>query len=498
MTGIIIPQPELGSLEDWARSITEVLQKAIDNGDITVGSGGALSGLTIYDSKGRVMLNPDGLWIYDAFGSNPISPDIVTIDTAQLVDAAITTNKIATSAVNTDKLADLSVEAAKLADSSVTSTKIANAAVGSAAIATAAIGTAHIANAAITSALINDAAIVTAKIADLAVDNSKIANATIDSAKIASLAADKIIAGIIATAGIYLGSTRFHLDGANEIIEIKDAQGSPVTRVKLGKLNTGSTDYGIEVYDSSGVLIFGSGRDFDSSIVDIANTTNAGAFATLDQITAANISTYIASVAIGTAYIANAAITTAKIADANITTAKILDANITTAKIIDGAITNAKIGNLAVDTAQINSAAITQAKIANAAVDTLQLAGQAVTLPNGAYTAASTTVGSSSDTTVQTITFTATGAPVAIFWSLALDIGDTDGGNITIRVKRNGTTLTTTYERVSSSAVSAQSQATGVFYDTPSAGSVTYTVTGAGNAVNGVSERVMVTMELKR
>ena len=66
---------------------------------------------------------------------------------------------------------------------------------------------------------------------------------------------------------------------------------------------------------------------------------NSGAFAECNQITAANVSTFIAAAAIGTAYLTDAAITTAKIADANITSAKIGDAQVNTLKIAGEAVT---------------------------------------------------------------------------------------------------------------------------------------------------------------
>lgn len=68
-----------------------------------------------------------------------------------------------------------------------------------------------------------------------------------------------------------------------------------------------------------------------------------------NPITSGNISTYIASAAIGGAYIQDAAISSAKIGDLQVGAAKILD----------GAITNAKIGNLAVDSLKIAGNAAT-------------------------------------------------------------------------------------------------------------------------------------------
>jgi len=118
---------------------------------------------------------------------------------------------------------------------------------------------------------------------------------------------------------------------------------------------------GLTIKDEDGNIILGSGNNLDWSRI-----SNTSGFASISQITASNVSTYIANAAIGNAQIGNAAITSAKIG-----TAQVLTANIG-----DGQITDAKIGN----------AAITTAKIGNAQVDTLQIAGQAVTVPVHAYT----------------------------------------------------------------------------------------------------------------
>jgi hypothetical protein len=64
-----------------------------------------------------------------------------------------------------------------------------------------------------------------------------------------------------------------------------------------------------------------------------------GSFATLSQITGANVSTYIANAAIGSAHIANAAIGSAHIANAAIGSAKIGDLAVSTLKIQDNAVT---------------------------------------------------------------------------------------------------------------------------------------------------------------
>lgn len=299
--------------------------------------------------------------VYDVFGktglniSSELSVEVQGIVSDDLQDAIITTEKLADLAVDATKLANLAVEASKLADSAVTAEKIANAAVGSAAIAQAAIGTAHIANGAIINAHIQDA--------------------TITSAKIHSLVADKITGGTINASRIDIGGDRFQILGDQQRIEIKDAQSTPVTRVRLGRLGSGNADYGIQIYDKDGRLIlgaggFGNGVIPSSAIGDLSldDFDNVGAFAFLDKIDANNISTYIAAAAIGSAQIGNAAIGAAHISDAAITSAKIGNGQITSAKIQNGAITTAKIGNLAVDTAHIRDLAVDTIKVRDGAI----------------------------------------------------------------------------------------------------------------------------------
>ena len=126
------------------------------------------------------------------------------------------------------------------------------------------------------------------------------------------------------------------------------------------------------------------------------NVVGQTAFATLAQINAANISTYIAGAAIDTAQIQNAAIT------------------------------NALIGNLAVGGAQIQ----------NAAVDTLQIAGQAVTFPHSAKSTSATGF-NNTYISISTMTITnPTGAPIKL--DCGVVVADSSGAlsNWTARMQR--------------------------------------------------------------
>lgn len=151
----------------------------------------------------------------------------------------------------------------------------------------------------LSSALIKAATINTAMIQDAAIDNAKIAN----------LSAAKLLAGIITAANIYLGSSaKVHLDGANQRITVHDGTRY---RVILGKI--GTAEWGISIYDAAGNTVMNSGGITADMVRGLTG------FATLDKISAANISTYIAGAAITNAYIADANISTLKIAGAAIT-----------------------------------------------------------------------------------------------------------------------------------------------------------------------------------
>lgn len=231
-----------------------------------------------------------------------------------------------------------------------------------------------------------------------------IADATIASAKIQSLVADKITTGSLSAAiGVTTGritggvntafpfgstnfGTGFYLGNDNSTYKFR--VGSPTQNMTWDGTNlsvtgtvtaTAGTFRGITIYNDSNQIILSSGSGINAGLLGLGN------FAYLNQITSGNISTYIASAAIGDAYIANLAVTSAKIANL--------------------AVENGKIANLAVTEGKIASAAITNAKIGTAAVDTLNIAGEAVTVPRSFFNT-STYVGNGSLVNIINYTFT--------------------------------------------------------------------------------------------
>ena len=141
-------------------------------------------------------------------------------------------------------------------------------------------------------------------------------NGVITNAKIGSVNADKIYAASGTIADVLIGNG--HIDNAKigNVIQAKTLiGGQPAWSInKLG----GIDGRNITIRDSAGTIVLSSGSGVSASSI-----TGLGNFAFLNSITTSNVSTYIASGAIGNAHIANAAITTAKIKDANVATLKI-------------------------------------------------------------------------------------------------------------------------------------------------------------------------------
>lgn len=171
-----------------------------------------------------------------------------------------------------------------------------------------------------------------AYILNATVQNAQIANAAVDDSKIANLSIGKLTAGSIAAdqyiqSSNYLAGTQGFRLNANGTAEF----GAASIRGQLIAAQIDSR--GLSIKDEAGTIILAAGTPLST-----ANISGLGAFSTLDQITTANISTYIASAAISTAYIGTAAITSAKIEDLAVTSAKIGDAQVGTLQISGNAV----------------------------------------------------------------------------------------------------------------------------------------------------------------
>lgn len=170
------------------------------------------------------------------------------------------------------------------------------------------IDAAYIKNGSITSAKIGNAAIDNAKIANL--DAGKITTGTFEADRIAanSITGDKIAANTITANKIDSRGLSIK-DAAGNIIL---AAGTPLATSNITGLGSLATQNSVSYGDVIGTK---PPSDADKTSANIAaGISGQGSFATLDQITAANVSTYIASAAIKSAQIGNAEIGTLKLA----------------------------------------------------------------------------------------------------------------------------------------------------------------------------------------
>ena len=342
-----------------------------------------------------------------------------TILGAKIANATIVTALIADAAIVEAKIGDLAVNSAKIANAAVISAKIANLAVGAAHIQAAAIGTAHIGDAQITDAKIGNVIASSGwnettkqgwhidkagnirgsgiSIYDTAGNLVFGSSGTVDFAKVVGVTKpesnatkSRVFYQVSAPASPTVNDIWVDTSAVPFVEKIwvvykyyghilaldfdeshywKDGVGDVAAEWIIA--STVGATYGVNSYGFGGLAAketIDSSALLDNAVVTQAKLANAsvvygsaqtsgfGAFASIGQITSGNISTFIASAAIGGAYIANAAIVNALIADATILNAKIADATILGAKIADATIGSAKI--ISVTAGQVSAASL--------------------------------------------------------------------------------------------------------------------------------------------
>lgn len=333
-----LPVPEGDDWREWGARLIVMLDSELN----VITQSAAI--LPIYDTEGRLLIDQDGIYAWDAAGALPISPDIVQIDTQHLVDAAITTLKIANLAVDTAKLAALAVNAAKIATDGVIESKILAGAVTELKIAALAVTEGRLASLSVTAA----------KLAAASVGDAKLDRTTdpiiIDTVDLAALAAVESIIGAAAVTATKLGSLAVTTAKIDTLA---------VTTGKIALLGVNTAQIALLAVDTAQIAL---------AAVDSA------------QIKALAVGTAaIALLSVGSAQIASAAIIEAKIASLSVATAAIQAAAIGTAQIANLAVTSALIGNLAVVSGKIDALAVNTAEIANLAVGSGQIDNLAVT-----------------------------------------------------------------------------------------------------------------------
>jgi len=167
-----------------------------------------------------------------------------TVNTAQLVDDAITNAKIATNAITGDVIAAGAIVEAKLGVDAVTSAKIAANAVNTSEIATGAITANEIASNAVTANKIIANAVSTDKLAANAVTAAKIAANTITASQIAAgtITATEIASGTITASQINVGTLAVQkFDDVTAQIINHNANTVPLTRFASDYKTTGNS-----------------------------------------------------------------------------------------------------------------------------------------------------------------------------------------------------------------------------------------------------------------
>jgi hypothetical protein len=155
------------------------------------------------------------------------------------------------------------------------------------------------------------------------IQNAQIADLAVDDNKIASLDVGKLTAGEL-NVGSFIQSTNYSPGAQGWKIHGNGFAEFGAATIR-GQLTAAQIDSrGLSIKDLAGIIILASGTALDYTLVGgtkppanadktslntAAAITGQGAFATLNQITAANASTYIANLAVDTLQIAGRAVT---------------------------------------------------------------------------------------------------------------------------------------------------------------------------------------------
>jgi sulfur carrier protein ThiS len=324
----------------------------------------------------------------------------LSVATANIQVAAVTSAIIANNAVQTANIAALAITSAELAANAVTTSKINAAAVTSAIIANGAVQTANIAalavtsselgaaavltskinTAAVTSAIIANNAVQTANLALLAVTAATVANATLTGTQIAAatIAAGNIVSGTITTTQIAAGTITATNIAATTITAAKIVAGT-ITTTEIAATTIIAGNIAATTITAAKIV---SGTITTTQIAagTITATNIAAGTITATQITAGTITTNeIAATTIVAGNIAATTITAAKIVSGTITTTQIAAGTITATNIAAGTITASNIAAGAITTTEIAAGTIVAANIAAGTITGAKIAAATIT-----------------------------------------------------------------------------------------------------------------------
>lgn len=164
------------------------------------------------------------------------------------------------------------------------------------------------------------------------------------------------------------------------------------------------------------------------------------------------------------------------------------------------AITNAGIAGPYSAILDTSTGQVQTANLADDAITTVKITDDAATVTASAFTAGAITVNSTSDTTIQSVTYTSNGSPVQIvFFGFFQQTGGSPAATGTLKIKRGSTEISTA-PTVAGGLDGGPRNIEAI--DTPSAGSVTYNVTlnddGTSSGDFSVTNRSLWIIETKR
>jgi predicted phage tail protein len=173
----------------------------------------------------------------------------------------------------------------------------------------------------------------------LSIVGAMIAEATIDDAKIATLSASKLQAGTISAGDIFVGNDRLRIEGSQTRFRVLDDFG--VERVRLGRLDVGAQNYGIEVRDASGKLVLGA-TGLGLNVVGAGQLLNQSVDGTKISLSAINAD-HIASASITASKLQASSVTANAIAVGAVTADKITVATLSAIAANLGTVTAGKL-----------------------------------------------------------------------------------------------------------------------------------------------------------
>jgi hypothetical protein len=436
---------------------------------------------------------PAGVYIEDAYIKNG------AISNAKIGNAAIDNAKIANAAIDNAKIANATIGTAKIQNAAITNALIANAAITNAKIANAAIDSAKIQDAAISNAKIGNIIQSTAVAAD-GNPNWKIdKNGGIEARNITIRDTNGNI--MLASGGTLSASL---ISGLGALATANSVSTAQVTG--LGTLATANSVSTAEVTglgalatadNVSTAQVTGLGTLATANSVSTAEVTGLGALATVDNVSTAQV-TGLGNLATADSVSYSEVTGTKPPEDADKTSENVA-ASVTgqtafaTLSEINAANISTFIAGAAIGEAYIANLAVSSAKIKDLAVDTIKIQDQAVSFAVSAFTSSSTSI-TSSTKNIQSVSITTTGAPVDIVAMTTVRMAIAFQNTFTVSLYRGSSlVMSTTLETDNDGEFHANVPL--MYRETRPAGTYTYylKISGGGGSASNRYIRVLET-----